>query len=289
MTTTFTFTVGDLTIHRIIEAEVPFAPIRAFLPTLSTARLDENRVWLEPHALETGTDKMVLCFQSHVVRTPHHTVLVDTCLGNHKDLPNCPSWSRKADARYVDGLTAVGLSTEDIDIVVCTHLHFDHVGWNTKLENGRWVPTFPNARYLFGKDELAFWTERDTATSRLVLTESVLPVMDAHQATLVGTDHVVDDHVRLFATPGHTPFHCSVMLGHDDAVITGDVLHSPIQARYPELSSSADLDPAQAALTRRALLESLCDGRTLCCTAHFPSPSSGRIKRWGDGFRCEMV
>lgn len=286
---TTTFTAGRLTIHRIIEAELPFVPIRSFLPTLSAELLDENRGWMEPHALEPGTDKVVMCFQSHVVRTPHHTVLVDTCLGNDKEMPRFPFWSGKADTHYMDGLAAVGLSVADIDVVVCTHLHFDHVGWNTRQQDGRWVPTFPNARYLFGREELAFWTGRAAAAPNLVLAESVLPVLDAGRATLVNTDHAVDDHLRLFATPGHTPHHCSVMLGDGDAVITADAIHSPLQARYPELSIAADLDPVQAAATRRTLLEGLCDTRTLCCTAHFPSPSTGRIKRWGDGFRCELA
>ena len=286
---TTTFTLGDLTIHRIIEDERPFAPIRSFLPTLSAELLDENRHWLEPQALEPGTDKVVMCFQSHVVRTPHHTVLVDTCLGNHKEISRFPWWSGKEDTRYVDGLASVGLGVEDIDVVVCTHLHFDHVGWNTRLENGRWVPTFPRARYLFGRDELDFWTRRAADTPNPALAQSVLPVVEANRATLVDTDHVVDDHLRLFATPGHTPNHCSVMLGEGDAVITGDAIHTPLQARYPALSISADLDPAQAADTRRRLLETLCDTRTLCCTVHFPSPSTGRIRRWGDGFRCEPV
>ena len=284
---TTTFTAGDVTIHRIIEDERPFAPARTFLPTLTQDRLDENRHWLQPAALGPGTDRLILCYQSHVVRTPHHTVLVDTCLGNHKTMPRFPYWTGKEDTRYADGLAAVGLGVEDIDVVVCTHLHFDHVGWNTRLENGRWVPTFPKARYLFGQEELAFWTGRAAEASDLVLRESVLPVVEAGRATLVGTDHAVDDHLRLFATPGHTPHHCSVMLGDGDAVITGDAIHSPLQARYPELSMSADLDPVGAAETRRKLLEGLCDTRTLCCTAHFPSPSTGRIKRWGDGFRCD--
>jgi glyoxylase-like metal-dependent hydrolase (beta-lactamase superfamily II) len=284
---TTTFTAGEVTIHRIVEAERPFAPARTFFPDLDERMLEENRAWLQPRALEPGTDTVILCFQSHVVRTPHHTVLVDTCVGNDKDIPRYDFFHRKADRRYMDGLAAVGLTVADIDVVVCTHMHMDHVGWNTRLEDGRWVPTFPNACYLFGREELAFWTARMEAAPNPVITQSVLPVVEAGRATLVSDDHVVDDHLRLLPTPGHTPHHCSVMLGRDDAVITGDAIHSPLQARYPELSMFSDVDPAQAAVTRRALLERLCDTRTQCCASHFPVPAAGRITRWGDGFRCD--
>ena len=168
-------------------------------------------------------------------------------------------------------------------------LHVDHVGWNTRLEDGRWVPTFPRARYLFSERELAFWTERHRAEPIPHLADSVLPVVAAGRADLVTSAHEVDDHVRLLPTPGHTPDHFAVAVGRgrDDAVITGDLIHSPLQARYPGLRMRLDHDPALAATTRHAFLDRYCDTATLCCFAHFPSPSTGRIRRWGDGFRCE--
>ena len=285
------FEGGGLTIRRIVEQEEGFAPIRAFLPDLTEEQLAANRGWLEPRGLDPANDQVVLCFQSYVVRTPHHTILVDTCIGNDKDRPGRPRWNMKSDQSYMRGLAALGLSVEDIDIVVCTHLHADHVGWNTRLLDGRWVPTFPNARYVFSEKELAHWTAQTDEVRKKPLTDSVLPIVAAGRATLVGDGYEVDDHVRLLPTPGHTPHHASVLAGkaNDLALFTGDAIHSPLQARYPELSMSSDSDGALAARTRRSLLERLCDTPTLCCTAHFPSPSAGRITRWGEGFRCDPV
>jgi glyoxylase-like metal-dependent hydrolase (beta-lactamase superfamily II) len=189
------------------------------------------------------------------------------------------------------GLAALGLSVADIDVVMCTHLHPDHVGWNTRLEDGRWVPTFPNARYLFSEVEFAHWTAQHAKEPVPAFADSVLPVVAADRAELVRSDHAVGDHVRLLPTPGHTPGHSAVLVGKaaDAAVLTGDLIHSPLQARYPELSMRFDFDRDLAATTRRAFLERFCDTRTLCCTAHFPSPSVGRLTRWGDGFRCDPV
>lgn len=285
------FTLGDVTIHRIVEQQGPvFDPVE-FLTGLTPELLAENRSWMEPHALDPATGKLILCFQSYVVRTPHHTVLVDTCIGNDKDRAARPSWHRKSDETYMRGLAALGLTVDDIDAVMCTHLHADHVGWNTRLENGRWVPTFPKARYLFSAKELEYWTAQHSKSPVAAIEDSVLPVVAARRADLVASDHALDDHIRLLPTPGHTPDHFAVRFGRggDAAVLAGDLIHSPIQARYPEISMRADYDQAQAAATRRSFLERYCDTSTLCCTAHFPSPSAGRITRWGDGFRCDPV
>ena len=282
--------LGDITIHRIVEQQVPFFAALDTLVGLTAERLAENRAWLQPTALDAN-DMLVLCFQSYVVRTPHHTILVDSCIGNDKHRPTRPTWHQKNDDTYLRGLAAIGLGVEDIDFVMCTHLHADHVGWNTRRDGERWVPTFPNARYLFGAAEYAYWTEQNARTPIVAFGDSVLPVVEAGRAELVGEAHAIGDHVRLRPTPGHTPGHVAVAIGRDRdaAVMTGDLIHSPLQARYPELSMRFDVDPVAAATTRRAFLEHYCDTETLCCTAHFPSPSIGRIRRWGDGFRCEMV
>ena len=174
---------------------------------------------------------------------------------------------------------------------MCTHLHPDHVGWNTRLENGRWVPTFPNARYVFSDRELTYWREQNAQNPIGCIVDSVLPIVAANRAELVRSDHALNDHVRLLPTPGHTPDHFAVLLGKSGpgAVVTGDLIHSPLQARHPELSCKPDYDRQQAARTRRTFLERFCDSGTLCCAAHFPSPSVGHIARWGDAFRCETV
>ena len=226
-----------------------------------------------------------------MVRTPHHTILVDSCIGNDKPRPTRPQWNMKTDDRFMKGLAAAGFRVEDIDFVMCTHLHVDHVGWNTRLENGRWVPTFPKARYVFSETEYKHWAGEHEKTPVPPFGDSVLPIVEAKRAELVRDDHQLGDHVRLMPTPGHTPGHVAIGFGRggDDAVMPGDLMHSPLQARYPELSPRFDTDMAQAAKTRRSFLERYCDTKTLCCTAHFPSPSVGRIKRWDDGFRCEPV
>ena len=281
--------VGDLTIHRIIEQETTFLPALNMLPGLTPETLAGNRPWLKKAGAIDRDNVFILAFQSYVVRTPHHTILVDTCIGNDKPRPGRDKWHMKTDDTYMRALNAAGLRLEDIDFVMCTHLHVDHVGWNTRLDNGRWVPTFPNARYVFAKSEFDYWTGQNAKAPVAPFGDSVLPVVAAQKADIVRDDFRIGDHVRLMPTPGHTPGHVAIAFGRgrDDAVMTGDLIHSPLQARYPELSAKFDVDPAQAASTRRSFLEHYCDSDTLCCFAHFPSPSAGRVKRWGDGFRCD--
>jgi glyoxylase-like metal-dependent hydrolase (beta-lactamase superfamily II) len=279
------FRVGDLTIHRIVELEGRLDPASSALPALTPEILAENRHWLQPDSLNAD-DLINLCYQSYVVRTPHHVILVDSCLGNHKRRQR-PEWNMKSDDTWMRALGAAGLSVEDIDFVMCTHLHLDHVGWNTRLVNGEWVPTFPNARYLFNQTELADIEARNERTGYPAYVDSVVPILRAGRADLVGDHHEIGDHVRFLPTPGHTEGHMAFCFGKkkDDAVFTGDLLHVPLQARYPELSWRGDKDPVKAAATRRGFLERFCDTPTLCCTAHFPSPSVGHVKRWGSGYR----
>jgi glyoxylase-like metal-dependent hydrolase (beta-lactamase superfamily II) len=286
-----TFTAGDLTIHRIIEQETTFLPALEMLPGLTPSLLAENRSWMREASALDAEDGLILCFQSYIVKTPHHTILVDSCIGNDKPRPTRPKWNMKTDDTFMRGLAAAGFSPDDIDFVMCTHLHVDHVGWNTRLDNGRWVPTFSNARYLFAKNEFDYWTAQHAKTPVPPFGDSVLPVVEAGMAEIVRDDFQIGDHARILPTPGHTPGHAAFTFGktRDHAVVSGDLMHSPLQARYPELSMKFDVDHAQAAVTRRNFLERYCDTDTLCCTAHFPSPSSGKIRRWGAGFRCDPV
>jgi glyoxylase-like metal-dependent hydrolase (beta-lactamase superfamily II) len=175
---------------------------------------------------------------------------------------------------------------EQVDYVFCTHMHVDHVGWNNRLENGRWMPMFPNAKYIFSKKELEFWETqpRDDKTAHIV--DSVLPIVEAGQALLVGSDYALDDEVWLEPTPGHTPDHVSVRLSSNgvQGVITGDMIHTPVQCLEPQWVMRADTDPAQASQTRRAFLERYCERDVLVCASHFPSPSFGRVVRDGNAF-----
>jgi glyoxylase-like metal-dependent hydrolase (beta-lactamase superfamily II) len=285
------FAVGDLTIHRVIEQETTFLPALDVFPTLTEERLAQNRDWMRKAGAIDADDMLILCFQSYIVRTPHHTILIDSCIGNDKPRPLRPKWNMKTDDTYMRALKTAGFSVEDIDFVMCTHLHVDHVGWNTRLEGGCWVPTFPNARYLFGKTEFDYWTEQHAKTPVPPFGDSVLPVVEAKRAEIVCDDFAIGDHLRILPAPGHTPGHSAFAFGRakDDAVFVGDMMHSPLQALHPELSPRFDVDQAQAAVTRRNFLERYCDTDTLCCTAHFPSPSTGKIRRRGDGFSCEAV
>ncbi len=281
--------IGDITIHRIVEQEAPFFAPLDFFPTLTKELLDEHLGWLQPRFIDPATGKLLLCIQSYLVQTPQHNILIDSCVGNHKSRPTRPFWNMLNSDRFEKGLAATGLTVNDIDYVMCTHLHTDHVGWNTRLENGRWVATFPRAKYVFADRELAHWTQRqkeDPASCPWV-TDSVLPIVEAKRVEMVKSDHALNDLVQLIPSPGHTIDHYSVQIGKhgNDALITGDMIHSPLQARYPEMGMMADLDSAQAGQTRRRLFERFCDSSTLMCTAHFPSPSTGRVTRWADGFR----
>jgi len=291
---TTTFQVGDIKIHRIVEQEDAFFDPLEFFPTLTPELLAENKGWLtEGGYLDRAKGHVVLCIQSYLVQTPHHNILIDSCVGNHKPRPTRPFWDNLTSDRFEKNLAATGVSVDQIDYVMCTHLHVDHVGWNTKLENGRWVPTFPKAKYVFSDRELAHWTEIETkdAAQAPWITDSVLPIVAAKREEVVKSNHQFSDIIKLIPTPGHTIDHYSVQVGKPgaDAVITGDMIHSALQARYPELGMRADYNSPQAGVSRRELFGCLCDTATLVCTAHFPSPSSGRIKRWGDGFKFDPV
>jgi glyoxylase-like metal-dependent hydrolase (beta-lactamase superfamily II) len=284
------FLVGDLTIHRIIEQETTFLPAFEMFPGLTPDLLAKNRPWMRQAGAIDADDVLILCFQSYIVTTPDHTILVDSCIGNDKPRTR-PKWNMKTDSEYMLALAAAGFTVDDIDFVMCTHMHVDHVGWNTRLVNGQWVPTFPNARYVFGKTEYDYWRKQHASTPVAQFNDSVLPVVEAGQAEIVDDGYEIGDHMRILPTHGHTPGHAAFTFGRgrDHAVVSGDLMHSPLQTRYPELSPKFDVDPAQAALTRRNFLERYCDTDTLCCTAHFPSPSAGKIRRLGNGFSCEPV
>jgi glyoxylase-like metal-dependent hydrolase (beta-lactamase superfamily II) len=284
--------VGDITVHRVVEQEQPVFVASEFFPTLAPELWEENLSWLVPKFID-AEGKLVLCIQSYLLKTPHHTILVDSCVGNHKERPTRPFWHQLASDRYEKNLAAAGVGVGDIDYVMCTHLHPDHVGWNTRLDNGRWVPTFPNAKYLFADRELEFWTqkEKDNPAGFPWITDSVLPIVQAKRVEVVKSNHRVNELVELVPTPGHSIDHFSVLAGKagQDAFLTGDMIHSPIQARYPELGMFADYDSKQGGVSRRTMLERYCDTSTLMCMAHFPSPSLGRITRWGEGFGFESV
>ncbi|MGE0485605.1 MAG: MBL fold metallo-hydrolase [Gammaproteobacteria bacterium] len=279
-------TIGDVGIARVLESNGPFMSIYDFFPDATPEALAPHRHWLDQGAVDPVTDKLLMPIQSYVVRTPRSTVLVDSCVGNHKSVGWFPDWDKMESHSWADNLAGLDLRPEDIDIVLCTHLHVDHSGWNTRLVDGRWVPNFPNARYVLSRRECENAERMWTKYQDPVWVENVEPIIAAGQAVLVDDDHEVDEFVRLEPTPGHTPGHCAVHVAHrgEDAVVTGDLIHSPIQCHFPQWNFKFDFDKAQAATTRRAFLERYSDCATRVLTAHFPLPSTGHVRRAGDAF-----
>lgn len=188
---------------------------------------------------------------------------------------------------FLERFEAAGFPRDSIDIVLCTHLHIDHVGWNTMLKDGRWVPTFPKARYLIGRTEFEFWRGRTEGDDAAIFADSIQPLFDSECVDLVEVDHVLCEGVRLASSPGHTPGHVSVAItsGERRALIGGDILHNPVQAARPDWGIFVDNDPAEAEKTRRAVLEELADEPILLIGTHFPAPTAGTICRDGCSYR----
>ena len=288
-----TWLVDDLRIDLLVEDEGPFNERRRDLPALTDVQALAASHGLAPRAVDADAERLVLSFHSYVVRTPTTCVLVDTCVGDDKSLQFRPAWHRKTGGSWIHQLASVGLVPEDIDIVVNTHLHLDHVGWNTCWRDGAWAPTFPRARYVIVESEYAAARQRaaDSSSKHAVLhasslRESVEPVIAAGLAELVDPHHVIDRYTRLIPTPGHTAGHVSVAIGdgRDSAVFTGDLFHSPLQVQYPEAAWAGDELPSIGIASRRAFLDSYSDTETLVCSAHFPAPSAGRLHRHDGGW-----
>jgi glyoxylase-like metal-dependent hydrolase (beta-lactamase superfamily II) len=292
---TTTWISGEVRVDLVAEDEGAFNPIARTLPDLPADVLEAEPRWFDQRGYDPQARSLVLSFHSYLVRTADRCIVVDTCVGNAKSLAFRPSWDGKQDERWLAGLRAVGLDVGDVDLVINTHLHLDHVGWNTTWTGSEWVPTFPNARYVVSETEYAGAQLRagrpgpHTELHRVSLAESVEPLERHGQLDRVPGDADLGGGVRLIPTPGHTMGHAAVAIGDGAAVFTGDLLHSPIQAAHPELHWSGDEDPVTAALTRRAFLDRYADTDTLVCTMHFPQPSAGLIRRAGDGYRLEAV
>ena len=271
-------TIGDVTVTRVVELDRSSFEIGAMLPESTPERIAAQRDWMGPELLDPVTGVHKACIQSYVLRTPWHTVVIDTCVGNDKPRNGVPAWHMRR-GTYLSDLAAAGVKPEDVDMVICTHLHVDHVGWNTRLEGGRWVPTFPRARYVIVREEFEFW-KREGETGREefgLIDDSVMPVVEAGMADLVASDHVIDDRLRLEPAPGHTPAHVCVRLTTPagQAIFTGDMMHRPIQVAEPEWNSRFCDDAELARKTRRGFLERHTDADVIVLAAHFPV--AGRI------------
>ena len=274
--------IGDVTVTRIVELEVA-GKATWILPDLTPANI-ATIPWCRPH-FATDDGRVVMSVHALVVESQGRRIMVDTCVGNDKTL-NVPNWNKRQ-GPFLSDLEAAGFPAESIDTVLCTHLHVDHVGWNTRLENGRWVPTFANARYLWHRAEYEHWAQTEQDIYGPVVQESVRPVFDAGAVDLVEPTHAVTSEVALEPTPGHTPGHVSIHISSrgEEAVITGDLMHHPAQCAHPEWHSSADSDGTQAERTRRDFLARYADCPVLVIGTHFAAPTAGRIVRDGDAYR----
>ncbi len=281
--------IGKVTVTKIVELEVTGGS-RFILPQATYEEILPIG-WLQPHfADERGRLKMSI--HALVIETPDRRIIVDTCLGNDKQNRRIPTWN-DLHGPFLADLAAAGFPRESIDTVLCTHLHVDHVGWNTMLVGGTngektWVPTFPRARYLMGRVEFAHWQSRhDRNDMAAVFADSVAPIREAGLADLVETDHRICDEVSLVPTSGHTPGHVSVHIASagEEALITGDFMHHPCQIARPQWSSTADSDPDEARRTRERMLGELCDRPVLVIGTHFAGATAGHIVRDGDAYR----
>jgi glyoxylase-like metal-dependent hydrolase (beta-lactamase superfamily II) len=275
--------IGDVTVTRIVEMEVPvkYHPKHAFLPEATPDAL-KTMPWLYPHFV-TPDDALKLSIHALLVEAPGLRLVVDTCIGNDK--PRGILRGQPLSTPFLEHLAAAGWSRQSVDAVVCTHLHVDHVGWNTMKDGDRWVPTFPNARYLIGKVEYEHWLAHGDAEQKAILEDSITPIFP--QAQTVALDHRISDEIRLMPTTGHTPGHVSVVIESkgETAIITGDMLHHPSQIAHPDWEDRFDDDGKTAEATRRAFLKDFADQPVLIIGTHFAGPTAGHIVRDGDGYR----
>jgi glyoxylase-like metal-dependent hydrolase (beta-lactamase superfamily II) len=276
-------------VDRILEFEQPLLPIAQLYPAATPEAVARHRSWLEPKLLDPATGLLIMAFHSFLIRSKGLNILVDTCGGNDKHRPRKPRYHMNK-WPYLERLAATGVAVEDVDYVLCTHLHVDHVGWNTRLINGRWVPTFPRAKYLFARTEWDYWRghyQTEAFVDDPYYVDSILPVFESGQAELVELPYAINDEVWLDPTPGHTPGHVCVHIrsGAAECVMSGDLMHHAIQCAEPDWHSCFCVDPAHSARTRKAFLAQYEGTPTTILPAHFATPTAGTIVRAGDAWR----
>ncbi len=297
MSAVATWQIGAVKVTRIAEgADFPVDPALLF-PIGREAVLEHP--WLQPK-FATAAGDLLMTIQAFVIEAGGRRIIVDTCIGNDKRR-HAPMWNN-LQTSFLEDLTAAGYPPASIDTVICTHLHVDHVGWNTRWVEGRWIPTFPNARYLFARIEWNHWRSEvgrqqhagagaGTEAANMMQTDaliedSIRPVMDAGLHELIETSHRLTPEIALEPTPGHTPGHVSVRIdsGGARAVLTGDMIHHPLQCVRPNVGTHVDWDHQLGHRTRVDFLRALADRPVLVLGSHFVTPTGGYIrsdgKRW---------
>ena len=286
---------GGVTVEKIAElSRLPLA-MDFLMGNATPEGIAEERVWLGEDFVEADTNRLIVSVHSYVVRTPRQTILVDTCCGNGRHRgPASPFHDLQTG--YLDNLRAVGLTPEDIDVVFCTHLHVDHVGWNVVQRDGRFIPTFPNARYLFNRQDFEHRLACDQGgqgsfATRTAFRECVLPIVEDGLATFVDCRHAIEQEVdhdlTIVSLPGHCPGHMGLRISGSggQGLITGDAIHHPIQLPRPDWFCASDLDPAQSTRTRRDLIERYADTDLVLLSGHFAGTTAGRIVSRNGGVR----
>ncbi len=282
--------IGDALIAQVEESVQPSFVPNMLLPDCTPHELSKHMHWMAPLHFDPAEGKFRTSVRSFLVKTGRHNVLIDCCGGNHKNRPYFPRFHHKQHP-WIDRLAAAGVGPEQIDFVMCTHLHADHVGWNTVLQDGRWKPTFPNAKYIIHRHELARWNPADPAYrfsphNEFTWEDSVLPVIEAGQAVAVDDGYALDDMLSVEPAPGHTLAHVAINLESrgERAIFSGDVMHVPLQIHYPHWGTSLDDDPHLGIRSRLGLLERCAETRTLMLPTHFVPNAGCFIARSGDGF-----
>ena len=276
--------IGDIKITQLIEITDGSGALQV-LPDATPENLD-TIPWLKPNFV-SPEGNLIMNIQMMIIETPDQKMVVDTCIGNDKAL-NMEGWAN-LQLPFLDDLKDLGHDPDSIDKVICTHLHVDHVGWNTRKVGDKWVPTFPNARYVMVEEEFDFWQSLEEDPFGDVFGESVKPVVDAGQADMVAADHEVADGVFFESTPGHTPGHVSVHIKSqgEEAIISGDIMHHPCQIARPDWVTPFDADSPAACATRKQFLERYADKPVLVLGTHFANPVGGHIVRDGDTYRLD--
>ena len=282
--------IGDIEIGRVLDSYILGETMQAWFPDFDPEAVVPYEHWLCPTHYDAETGHFRMPVHSWIMRVNGFNVLIDTCVGNHKSRPGLFEFHRLR-TRYLRRLAEAGMRPEEVDYVLCSHLHVDHVGWNTMLENGRWVPTFPNAKYVFSRTEYEAAKE-DAAKPGLpphlrpVFEDSVLPIVEAGRAELVDDVHELLGALTLRPAPGHSPGHVRIELRSGGAlgVFAGDLVHSPVQIPFWQWSSRVCWNGKMAAESRRALLQFCASENALLLPGHFEAPHAGRIRTDGDAF-----